>query len=113
MYTSMTCLTSTWKEWNKRAMAAKKVPMRMCVGCRQMFPKRELVRVVRNKEGVLSIDKIGKAPGRGAYLCMQAACLERAVKTKGLERALEQKVEPAIYETLRAQLQETQADAQQ
>lgn len=88
----------------------KKIPLRMCVGCREMKPKKELVRVVRNKEGVLSIDSVGKAPGRGAYICPQAACLERAVKTKAIERALEQKVESALYETLKGMLQEQAAD---
>lgn len=83
-------------------MAAKKVPMRMCVGCRVMRPKKEMVRVVRSAEGQVSIDPTGKAAGRGAYICKDIACLERAMKTRGLERAFEQKVEPMIYETLKA-----------
>lgn len=83
-------------------MAAKKVPMRMCVGCRVMRPKKEMLRVVRSAEGQVSIDPTGKAAGRGAYVCKDIACLERAMKTRGLERAFEQKVEPMIYETLKA-----------
>ncbi len=83
-------------------MAAKKVPMRMCVGCRVMRPKKEMLRVVRSAEGQVSIDPTGKAAGRGAYICKDIACLERAIKTRGLERAFEQKVEPMIYETLKA-----------
>lgn len=83
-------------------MAAKKVPMRMCVGCRIMRPKKEMLRVVRSAEGQVSIDPTGKAAGRGAYVCKDIACLERAMKTRGLERAFEQKVEPMIYETLKA-----------
>lgn len=66
----------------------KKIPMRQCLGCRQMKPKRELVRVVRSPEGVLSIDLRGKAPGRGAYVCRDAACLEKAIRSKALERSL-------------------------
>ncbi len=83
-------------------MAAKKVPMRMCVGCRVMRPKKEMLRVVRSAEGQVSIDPTGKAAGRGAYICKDIVCLERAIKTRGLERAFEQKVEPMIYETLKA-----------
>ncbi len=83
-------------------MAAKKVPMRMCVGCRVMRPKKEMLRVVRSAEGKVSIDPTGKAAGRGAYICKDIACLERAIKSRGLERAFEQKVEPELYETLKA-----------
>ncbi|HWR23687.1 MAG TPA: YlxR family protein [Feifaniaceae bacterium] len=83
-------------------MAAKKVPMRMCVGCRVMRPKKKMLRVVRSAEGKVSIDPTGKAAGRGAYICRDIACLERAIKSRGLERAFEQKVEPALYETLKA-----------
>lgn len=80
--------------------ARKKAPMRMCVGCREMRPKKELVRVVRSSEGVVSIDPVGKAPGRGAYLCPKPECLQRARKSRALERAFEQKIEPEIYERL-------------
>ncbi len=80
----------------------KKIPMRMCVGCREMKPKKELVRVVRNAEGAIGIDPIGKAPGRGAYLCKSAMCLERAVKSRALDRAFEQKVDAELYERLKA-----------
>lgn len=83
-------------------MAPKKIPMRMCVACRTMRPKKELLRIVRSAEGAVSIDPTGRAAGRGAYICRDIACLERAVKTKALERALEQKVEPALYEKLKA-----------
>ena len=59
----------------------KKIPMRQCMGCREMKPKRELIRVVRGPEGGVSLDMKGKAPGRGAYLCPDTACLKRARKT--------------------------------
>ena len=81
-------------------MAQKKIPMRMCVGCREMRPKKELVRVVRSAEGQVSLDPIGKAPGRGAYLCPNTACLEHARKTRALERAFGQKVEDSVFSQL-------------
>ena len=70
-------------------MKEKKVPMRMCVGCREMKPKKELLRVVRSPEGSVSIDPTGRKPGRGAYVCFSADCLKRAIKQKQLERAFE------------------------
>ena len=69
-------------------MVQKKVPMRQCLGCREMFPKRELIRVVRSPEGELSLDFKGKAPGRGAYLCGKPECLKKARKSRAIERAL-------------------------
>lgn len=68
----------------------KKVPMRMCVACREMKPKKELVRVVRTQEGQIVADETGRKNGRGAYLCKSEACLMKAFKTRALERALEQ-----------------------
>ncbi len=61
----------------------------MCVACREAKPKRELIRIVKNKEGVVSVDTTGKAQGRGAYLCPNVSCLEKAYKIKALNRALE------------------------
>ena len=65
----------------------KKTPMRQCLGCREMKPKRELIRVVRSPEGEISLDFRGKAPGRGAYLCPDPQCLKKAIKARALERA--------------------------
>ena len=65
----------------------KKIPMRQCVGCREMKEKRALIRVVKSPEGEISLDFRGKKPGRGAYLCPDPACLARARKSKALERA--------------------------
>lgn len=70
-------------------MKEKRVPMRMCVGCREMKPKKELLRVVRSPEGTVSIDATGRKPGRGAYVCRSAECLKRAIKQRQLERAFE------------------------
>ncbi len=81
----------------------KKIPMRMCVSCREMQPKKTLTRVVRTPEGAVVLDATGRANGRGAYLCKKSACLEKAIKSRALERALEVKIDPETYETLRAQ----------
>ena len=70
-------------------MKEKKVPMRMCVGCREMKPKKELLRVVRSPEGAVSIDTTGRKPGRGAYLCKSPECMKTALKQRQLERAFE------------------------
>ena len=83
----------------------KKIPMRQCTGCREMKPKKELLRVVRSPEGVVSIDFRGKAPGRGAYVCRDAECLKRAVKAKGLERAFGVSVPEDVLEALREQME--------
>ena len=78
----------------------KKIPMRQCVGCREMKAKKELVRVVRSPEGEISLDFRGKAPGRGAYVCPQAECLGRAIKSRALERGLDCQIPQEIYDQL-------------
>ncbi len=85
---------------------AKTIPQRMCVGCREMKPKRELLRIVKSPEGELHVDRSGKMPGRGAYLCSNGDCLQKAIKSHGIERALEIKVPDAIWENVRAELGE-------
>ena len=82
----------------------RKVPMRMCVGCREMKPKMTLLRVVRSPEGVISFDPVGKAPGRGAYICPKAECFAKARKSRALERALDCKIEDQVFEQLEAQI---------
>jgi predicted RNA-binding protein YlxR (DUF448 family) len=84
----------------------KKVPERMCVACRAMKPKKELARVVRSPDGLVSLDLTGKSGGRGAYLCYDVNCLLRARKTRALERALSTGVDDAAYEQLVARMQE-------
>ena len=78
----------------------KKIPMRQCLGCREMKPKRELVRVVRSPEGEISLDPAGKLPGRGAYVCRSEQCLKKAVKSKAFERAFSAKLPEALFENL-------------
>ncbi len=70
-------------------MKKRKMPLRKCVGCGEQKPKRELIRIVRSPEGEVSLDRTGKAPGRGAYICDQEACLLRAIKTNAIQRALQ------------------------
>ena len=81
-------------------MQQKKIPMRQCVGCREMKPKKELIRAVKSPEGNISLDFRGKAPGRGAYVCPDPACLKRAIKSKALERAFETQIPQEIYDGL-------------
>ncbi|MCC8122467.1 MAG: YlxR family protein [Oscillospiraceae bacterium] len=87
----------------------KKVPLRQCLGCREMKPKRELIRVVRSPEGEVSLDFKGKKPGRGAYLCPDMACLKRARRAKALERAFSAVMPEAVYEGLLAQMEQKEA----
>jgi len=82
----------------------KKIPMRMCVGCREMKPKRELLRVVRTPEDTILIDFTGKKSGRGAYVCPEEGCLNRAVKLRQLDRALDRTISPEITQQLAGQI---------
>ncbi len=84
---------------------AKKIPMRQCLGCREMKPKPELLRVVRSPEGDVSLDPRGKKPGRGAYVCRSADCLRRAVKSRALSRALEAQIPDEVMERLAAAME--------
>ena len=83
---------------------AKKIPMRMCVGCSEMKPKPELIRIVRSPEGEISLDPTGKKSGRGAYICCSKDCLKKAVKSKRLDRTFDCTVSEDLYERLEEQL---------
>ena len=83
----------------------KKIPLRQCLGCREMKPKKELLRVVRSAEGEISLDLRGKANGRGAYVCPNAACLKKAIKAKALSRAFDTEIPQEIYDALLAQME--------
>ena len=89
----------------------RKIPMRMCVGCREMFPKKELLRVVRSPEGAVSIDATGRKPGRGAYVCHSAECLKRAIKQRQLERAFECALGEETHASLLRELETLEAKA--
>ncbi len=82
----------------------KKIPMRMCLGCQEMKPKKELIRVVRTPDNLIEIDTGGKRSGRGAYVCPTEECLLKAVKGKRLEKAFGQVVPPEVIETLKERL---------
>ena len=71
----------------------KKMPQRTCMGCNEKKDKKDLIRIVKSSDGEINIDKSGKMPGRGAYICDNIECLEKAVKTKRIERVLESKIE--------------------
>ncbi len=85
-------------------MAERKIPLRKCLGCGEMKEKKQLLRIVRSKEGEISVDFLGKAPGRGAYLCMSAVCFDTARKSRRLERAFSARIEEEIYDTLRERI---------
>lgn len=79
----------------------KTQPQRTCMGCYEKKDKKDLIRVVKNKENEINIDRTGKLNGRGAYICDSIDCLEKAIKTKRLEKCFEQKIPEEIYEKLR------------
>jgi predicted RNA-binding protein YlxR (DUF448 family) len=84
----------------------KKTPLRQCLGCREMKPKRELIRVVKSPEGEISLDFKGKKPGRGAYLCPQPECLAKVKKSRALERAFSAQMPTEVYDALETQMKE-------
>ena len=77
----------------------------MCVGCQEMKPKKELIRIVKNKEGDINVDPTGKMAGRGAYICRSTECFQKAKKAKRLERAFECRIDEEIYQALEKQLE--------
>ena len=81
--------------------------MRQCTGCREMKPKRDLIRVVKSPKGEISLDFVGKKPGRGAYVCRSADCLKKAIKTRALERAFGAKLPEDVFDGLEDQMGDT------
>lgn len=79
----------------------KKIPQRRCIACNAQKEKRELIRIVKNKDNEINVDKTGKLSGRGAYICDSIDCFEKAVKQKKLQRVFETKIDDTIYENLR------------
>ncbi|MDD7221203.1 MAG: YlxR family protein [Eubacteriales bacterium] len=84
----------------------KKIPLRQCLGCREMKPKRELIRAVRSPEGEISLDFKGRKPGRGAYVCPNADCLKKARRSKALERAFGAPIPDEVWQALEREMQE-------
>lgn len=85
-------------------MKVRKIPQRMCNGCMEMKSKKELIRIVRSPEGIVSVDLTGKKPGRGAYICKSEECLEKAFKAKRLNRNLQTTIDEEIYESLKDEI---------
>lgn len=88
----------------------KKIPLRQCVGCREMKPKPELIRVVKSPEGEVSLDFKGKKPGRGAYVCPDPECLKKARKSRALERAFSASLPDEVYAALDEQMKAGDGD---
>ena len=82
----------------------KKVPLRKCVGCGEMKPKKEMVRVIKDSENNISVDLTGKRNGRGAYICKSIDCFHQAEKNKGIERSLKMAISKEVYETIGKEL---------
>lgn len=89
-------------------MKTKKIPMRMCLGCGEMKPKRELIRVVKSKEGDISLDLTGKKSGRGAYICKSVECFEKARKARKFERSFSCMISEDIYNSMEGGLRENE-----
>ena len=87
-----------------RVAGVKKVPIRQCLGCNEHKPKNEMIRVVRSPEGEISLDTRGKKSGRGAYICYSVACLNKARKSRRIERALECAIPDEVYDTMESEL---------
>lgn len=86
-------------------MKRKHIPMRKCVGCHAVKPKKDLIRIVRTPEAAVEIDTTGKKSGRGAYICSSIECLQKAIQRKQLERALNIQIKPEIEVLLEQQLE--------
>ena len=84
----------------------KKIPQRTCIGCKEKKEKRELIRIVKDKEGNITFDRTGRSNGRGAYICDNIQCLEKAIKTKALARTFEMEIEETVYNELRGVISE-------
>ncbi len=85
-------------------MQNRRIPLRMCTGCGEMKDKRELVRIVKNKEGNIFVDLTGKQAGRGAYICRSAECLKKAIKSKRIERTFSSAIQKEIYDRLEEEI---------
>jgi len=85
-------------------MKQRKIPMRKCIGCMEHFPKKELCRIVKTKENEIFFDSTGKKNGRGTYICKNVECLNKAIKSKALSKALETDIPEEVLEALREEI---------
>ena len=90
------------------SMKPKKIPMRMCLGCGEMKPKKELIRCVKSPEGEISLDFTGKKSGRGAYICRSTECLEKARKARRFEKSFSCRIDDSVYEVMADELRAEQ-----
>lgn len=88
----------------------KRIPMRKCVGCGEMKPKKELMRILRSEDGEFIVDAAGKKNGRGAYLCRSVECFRSAVRSKGLERSFKQEIPQDVYDRLEKEMGEIESE---
>ncbi len=86
----------------------KKIPMRMCLGCNEMKPKKELIRAVKSPEGEISMDLTGKKSGRGAYICRSAECFRMARKARRFEKAFSCQISDEVYDAMEKELTENE-----
>ena len=91
-----------------QGLRPRKIPMRQCLGCNEHKPKAELIRVVRAPDGTVSLDTVGKKPGRGAYICRDVACLKKVRKSGRVARSLECEITPEVYDRMEAELSENE-----
>lgn len=87
-------------------MPGKKEPLRQCIGCMEMKPKKEFIRIVKNKLGEVSLDTTGKAQGRGAYICPNPECLKKTIKSRRLEKVFEMKIPEEVLADMQRRLEE-------
>lgn len=85
-------------------MIKRKIPMRKCIGCMQSFPKKELCRIVKNKENEVKLDLTGKQNGRGTYICKNLQCFEKAIKSKRLSKSIEIEIPESVYEEIKSEI---------
>lgn len=88
----------------------KKISMRKCVGCGEMKPKKELMRILKTETGEFVVDAAGKKNGRGAYLCRSLSCFQSAVKSRGLERSFKQEIPQEVYDRLEKEMGEIEKE---
>lgn len=84
----------------------KKIPQRTCIGCKEKKDKKDLIRIVKDKDGNITLDRTGRANGRGAYICDNIQCLEKAIKTNALARTFEMNIDETVYDELRGVISE-------
>ena len=87
----------------------KKIPMRQCIGCKEMKNKKEMMRVIKTPDDTIELDSTGRKNGRGAYICFSKECLSLAIKNKGLERSLKIKITEEVYKQLEKEFDEINA----